>query len=247
VRVPRRVRARAGVVFVRGGRPPRARRRDARGPARRVRRHRRHDRRRQEHARRPIVGLLAPTTGRITIDGTDVRSCLPAWQRRIGYVPQAIFLLDGTIRRNIALGVPPAEIDELRLARAVRQAQLDPLLATLPDGLDTTIGERGVRLSGGERQRVGIARALYHDPAVLVLDEATSALDSRTEADLGRAIEALRGETTLIVVAHRLASVRRCDRLVLLRDGRVADSGSFEDLVARNPDFREMASAASVS
>jgi ATP-binding cassette subfamily C protein len=185
-----------------------------------------------------LVGLLEPTAGRLAVDGVDIRTHLASWQRQIGYVPQSVFLVDDTLRRNVALGIPDREIDARRLQAATQQAQLDAVIASLPDGLDTVVGERGVRLSGGERQRVGIARALYHQPAVLVFDEATSALDSRTEAELTRAIEALRGDTTLVLVAHRLSSVRHCDRLVLLRDGRIADSGTFDELVARNADFR---------
>jgi ATP-binding cassette, subfamily B, bacterial PglK len=125
--------------------------------------------------------------------------------------------------------------------RALALAQLDAFVAELPRGLETVVGERGVRLSGGERQRVGIARALYHDPPLLVLDEATSQLDGKTEAELTRAVEALRGQRTMLIVAHRLATVRRCDRLVLLREGRVAATGTFDELLAREPDFRAMA------
>jgi ATP-binding cassette subfamily C protein len=185
-----------------------------------------------------VVGLLEPTAGRLAVDGVDIRTRLASWQRHIGYVPQSAFLIDDTLRRNIAFGIPDREIDERRVQAATQRAQLESLVASLPEGLATTVGERGVRLSGGERQRVGIARALYHEPAVLVFDEATSALDSRTEAELTRAIEALRGDTTLVLVAHRLSSVRHCDRLVLLRDGRIADSGTFDELMTRNADFR---------
>jgi ATP-binding cassette subfamily C protein len=191
-----------------------------------------------------VVGLLEPTGGRITVDGVDVRTCLASWQRLIGYVPQAVFLLDDSLRRNIAFGVPDAEVDERRLRAAADRAQLGPLLAATPDGLDTLVGERGARLSGGERQRVAIARALYQEPAVLVFDEATAALDGRTEAELTEAIEALRGETTLLLVAHRLTTVRRCDRLVLLADGRVADVGTFGELLERSAVFRDMAAGA---
>jgi ABC-type multidrug transport system fused ATPase/permease subunit len=190
-----------------------------------------------------IVGVLEPSSGRITVDGVDLRQCLPSWQRGIGYVPQTVFLIDDSLRRNIALGIPDEAIDEARIRAAARRAQLEPLIAALADGLDTPVGERGVRLSGGERQRVGIARALYHEPAVLVFDEATSALDGRTEAEVVQAIEALRGERTLIFVAHRLTTVRRCDRLVFVRDGRIADVGTFDELLARNAEFRDMAVA----
>lgn len=180
-----------------------------------------------------VVGLLPPTHGSVR-----------AGSGGVGYVPQSIFLCDDTLRRNVAFGIPETAIDDERVRAAVRLAQLDPVVASLPQGLDTLVGERGIRLSGGERQRVGIARALYHDPEVLVFDEATSSLDGVTEAALTRAIEALRGRKTLLVVAHRLSTVRRCDRLALLIDGRLADCGRFEELEQRNPAFRRMAEAA---
>ena len=192
-----------------------------------------------------VVGLLDPTSGRITVDGVDLRSGRVGWQRGLGYVPQTIFLVDDTLRRNVALGLPDAEIDETRIGRAIRRAQLEPLLSTLPDGLDTVVGERGIRLSGGERQRLGVARALYHEPAVLVFDEATSALDGPTEAALMEALRAMGHETTIVIVAHRVASVRQCDRLVLLRDGRVHDVGSFDELMMRSPEFRALAATTS--
>jgi ATP-binding cassette subfamily C protein len=188
-----------------------------------------------------VVGLLEPSAGRVTVDGVDLRGRLAGWHGQIGYIPQSIFLVDDTLRRNVALGVPDADIDEARVRRAIRLAQLEPFVAELPRGLETYVGERGVRLSGGERQRVGIARALYHDPPLLVLDEATSQLDGKTEAELTRAIEALRGERTLLIIAHRLATVRRCDRLVLLREGRVVATGTFDELLASDADFRAMA------
>jgi len=190
-----------------------------------------------------ILGLLQPSSGRITVDDRDVSQALRSWQRKIGYVPQSIFLTDDSMRRNIAFGRKDADIDEHRLHTAVRMAQLEELVASLPRGLDTTVGERGLRLSGGQRQRVGIARALYHDPEVLIFDEATSALDNQTERAVIGAIEALRGEKTLVIVAHRLSTVRGCDRLVFLRDGRIAGWGSFEELLTNNADFRAMAAA----
>jgi ATP-binding cassette, subfamily B, bacterial PglK len=191
-----------------------------------------------------LLGLLTPTSGRITVDGRDIRAGLRSWQRRIGYVPQTTFLIDDSLRRNVAFGLADADIDERRVETAVRMAQLTEVAAALPQKLDTIIGERGVRLSGGQRQRVAIARALYTEPEVLVFDEATSALDTQTERELIAAIDALRGAKTLIVVAHRLSTVRRCDRLVFLRDGRVAAVGSFDRLLADNTNFREMASEA---
>jgi ABC-type multidrug transport system fused ATPase/permease subunit len=191
-----------------------------------------------------LLGLLAPTAGRITVDGRDIRTALRSWQRHIGYVPQEPFLLDDTLRRNVAFGIADAEIDDQRVENALRLAQLADFIATLPGRLDTRLGERGTRLSGGQRQRVAIARALYHEPEVLVFDEATSALDSPTERELIAALEALHGVKTLVVIAHRLTTVRRCDRLAVLRDGRVAAIGSYDELLARDAGFRELAATA---
>jgi ATP-binding cassette subfamily C protein len=188
-----------------------------------------------------LLGLLQPSGGRITVDGRDIAQALRAWQRKIGYVPQTIFLTDDSIRHNIAFGLRDADIDEGKVQAAVRLAQLEAYIVSLPQGLDTLIGERGVRLSGGQRQRVAIARALYHEPEVLVFDEATSALDNQTEREVIRAIEGLRGEKTLVIIAHRLSTVRACDRLVFLRNGRLAGCGSFDELLAHNADFRRMA------
>lgn len=189
-----------------------------------------------------LLGLISPTHGRITVDSQDLQDVLPAWQRQIGYVPQDIYLLDDSLRRNIAFGLPDEEIDDGSLEAAVHRAQLDKFVALLPGKLDTFVGERGIRLSGGERQRVGIARALYHRPELLVLDEATSALDNQTEREVMRAIEAIRGEKTLIIIAHRMSTIRVCDRLVYLRDGRIDGNGTFDKLVQDNAAFRRMIS-----
>ncbi|MCW5890271.1 MAG: ABC transporter ATP-binding protein [bacterium] len=194
-----------------------------------------------------LTGLLAPTAGAILVDGRPLPADPRAWQRAIGYVPQAVALVDDSLRRNVALGVAPHAIDEARLAAAIATAQLAELVAGLAEGLDTIVGENGVRLSGGQRQRVGIARALYHAPSLLVFDEATSALDNSTEAALLGAIEALRGTCTLVVVAHRLSSVRPCDRLVLLAGGRIAAVGSWEELMHGSEEFRRLAEAGSAA
>jgi ATP-binding cassette, subfamily B, bacterial PglK len=190
-----------------------------------------------------LLGLLQPTSGRILLDGVPLAGHERAWQRLIGYVPQDPYLLDDTLRRNIAFGVNDAAIDDQRVARACSLAQLDELIRQLPQGMDSSLGEDGARLSGGQRQRVAIARALYADPAVLVFDEATAALDNQTEREVTKAITTLQGTRTLIVIAHRLTTVQTCDRLIFLQDGRIAASGTY-DVLLRNAAFRAMASQA---
>lgn len=180
-----------------------------------------------------ILGLIQPTSGRITLDGVDVRSDLRGWQNLIGYVPQSIYLSEDTLRRNIAFGRPDNEIDEPALLRAIQAAQLASFVESLPAGPDTFVGERGIRLSGGQRQRIGIARALYHDPEVLVLDEATSALDTDTERGVMECVNSLHGVKTLVIVAHRLTTVAGCDVLYRLQAGAVAEQGSFTELTRR--------------
>jgi ABC-type multidrug transport system fused ATPase/permease subunit len=179
-----------------------------------------------------ILGLVRPSGGVIEVDGLDICNDLRGWQSQIGYVPQTIFLTDDTIRRNVAFGVPDDEIDDAAVHRAVMSAQLTELIESLPTGYATLVGERGVRLSGGQRQRIGIARALYHDPSILVLDEATSALDAATESDVMEAVNGLHGKKTLIIVAHRLSTVSHCDRLFQLDNGRLVRTGSFQELTA---------------
>ncbi|MDD5558616.1 ABC transporter ATP-binding protein [Candidatus Methylomirabilis sp.] len=170
-----------------------------------------------------ILGLLSPSSGQVTVDGVDIQTNLRGWQDQIGYVPQFIFLTDDTLRRNVAFGIPDDQIDHEAVRRAIRAAQLDDFVNGLPQGLDTLVGERGVRLSGGQRQRIGIARALYHDPAILVLDEATSSLDIATEGDVMQAVYALRGHKTFLIVAHRLSTVANCDLLFWIEEGRVVN------------------------
>jgi ABC-type multidrug transport system fused ATPase/permease subunit len=168
-----------------------------------------------------VLGLLTPQKGLVLVDGADIQSDLRTWQDQIGYVPQSIYLTDDTLRRNVAFGLPEDAIDEAAVRRAIRAAQLEDFVAGLPQGLETLVGERGVRLSGGQRQRIGIARALYHDPSVLVLDEATSALDTATEGGVMQAVAALHGSKTILIVAHRLSTVAHCDRLYRLEQGRI--------------------------
>lgn len=186
-----------------------------------------------------LLGLVRPSSGCVRVDGVSIQGRERAWQRRIGYVPQVVYLLDDSLRRNIAFGVPDATIDEARVWRAVSLARLDAVVNALPGRLDTIVGERGVRLSGGQRQRVAIARALYHDPDLLVFDEATAALDSQTERELTAALAELHGQRTLIAVAHRISTVQACDRLIFLQGGRLAGIGPYQDLLA-NPAFRAL-------
>jgi ATP-binding cassette, subfamily B, bacterial PglK len=188
-----------------------------------------------------IAGLLEPTAGEIRVDGRDLHEHRHGWWRQLGVVSQSVFLVDDTIRNNIALGRAPGKVDEDRLQRAVRRAQLGDVIADLPDGLDTYVGERGIRLSGGQRQRVAIARAFYREPAVLILDEGTSALDAATEAALVAAIDELQEGRTLIAVAHRLATVRRADRIVVVEGGRIVAEGPYSELLQRSDLFRALA------
>lgn len=191
-----------------------------------------------------VLGLLEPTEGRVLVDGRDARTDLRAWRRRVGYVPQDVYLTDDTIRRNIALGLADREIDQAAVDRAVEAAQLVDFVASLPERLDTMVGERGVRISGGQRQRIGIARALYANPDVLVMDEATSSLDGETERCVMGAVDRLRGDRTIILVAHRMSTVRNCDNLVLLSDGAVSATGTYDELFEGNQRFRRLAAAA---
>jgi ABC-type multidrug transport system fused ATPase/permease subunit len=179
-----------------------------------------------------VLGLLPCDSGRIEVDGQDIQENMRAWQNQIGYVPQAIYLTDDTLRRNVAFGLPNEQIDDVAVQKAIKAAQLEEFVATLPEGLETVVGERGVRLSGGQRQRIGIARALYHDPSVLVLDEATSALDTATESGVMKAVNALQGSKTIIMVAHRLSTVEHCDRLYKLEQGRIVGEGTPQDMLA---------------
>jgi ABC-type multidrug transport system fused ATPase/permease subunit len=174
-----------------------------------------------------MLGLLPPTSGHVRVDEIDIACNLYGWRGNLGYVPQTIYLCDDTIMRNVAFGISDAQIDIEAVRRALNAAQLGPFIDTLPDGLQTKVGDRGVRLSGGQRQRIGIARALYHDPPVLVLDEATSALDGQTEAEVMQAIEKLRSKKTLIIIAHRMSTVEKCDILYRLHRGRVVESGPY--------------------
>ena len=190
-----------------------------------------------------ILGLLIPEKGEIRIDGTVLnRENIHAWRRSLGYVPQTIYLTDSTVARNIAFSTGDGPIDMAAVERAAKTAMLhDFVMNELPDGYETMVGERGVRLSGGQRQRIGIARALYHDPSLLILDEATSALDNLTERAVMSAVQNIRNDKTIIMIAHRLSTVKKCDQIILLERGKVASIGTYDELVESNETFRRMA------
>jgi len=178
-----------------------------------------------------LLGLLPPDQGIVTVDGKDIQHNLRGWQNQIGYVPQSIFLTDDTLLRNIAFGLSSEEISDESVLNAIHAAHLEDFIHSLPEGLDTMVGERGVRLSGGQRQRIGIARALYHNPSVLVLDEATSALDTATEQGVMDAVQELQRSKTIIIVAHRLSTIRGCDRLYRLENGQIKSFGSPDHIL----------------
>lgn len=193
-----------------------------------------------------ILGLLTPNHGSLLVDNEPiVEQLIPAWQRNIGYVPQSIALMDASVAENIALGIPKESIDIQAIERSAQLAELhDFVLSELPDGYETTIGERGVRLSGGQRQRIGIARALYHDPDLLIFDEATSALDNATEKVIMEAIKSLAHRKTIIIIAHRLNTVKDCDEIFVLNQGSLVGQGAFDVLLGENADFQSLAKAA---
>jgi ATP-binding cassette subfamily B protein len=191
------------------------------------------------------MGLLTPTDGALLVDGQRIEGALVrGWQQTLAHVPQSIFLADATLAENIAFGVPREAIDRQRVRQAAQQAQIADVIERRPEGYDAMVGERGVRLSGGQRQRIGIARALYKQASVLVFDEATSALDNATEQSVMEAIHGLSDNFTILMIAHRLSSVRRCDLIVELEHGRVVAQGSYEYLLEHSPSFRRMAHAA---
>lgn len=190
-----------------------------------------------------ILGLLAPSEGQLLVQGLDLQGTpglVAAWQQRVAHVPQQIYLSDASFAANIAFGVPSEQIDPQRVLLAAEQARIAELIKSSADGYATVVGERGVRLSGGQRQRIGIARALYRQAELLVLDEATSALDNRTEAEVMEAIDSLDRNITVILIAHRLSTVKRCDRIVLLQQGQIAGLGSYLELEAGNASFQEL-------
>lgn len=171
-----------------------------------------------------MLGVLKPQKGAVKVDGSNIADCMDAWHKKVGYIPQNIYLMDESLRKNIAFGVPEDEIDDEKVWKVLREAQLESVVKEMDEKLDTVIGEMGVRLSGGQRQRIGIARALYRDPEILVLDEATSALDTETEKAVMEAIDSLHGRMTLIIIAHRLSTIKNCDVVYEVKEGKVTRS-----------------------
>tara|TARA_B110000003_G_C16650170_1_gene533821 strand:- start:4360 stop:5121 length:762 start_codon:yes stop_codon:yes gene_type:complete len=181
-----------------------------------------------------ILGLIESSAGSLSIDGKVITNKnVKAWQKNVGYVPQVIYLLDASLRENIAFGVSSDSIDEKKLRSAIYKAQLSDFISDLPKGLDTFVGERGVRLSGGQRQRIGMARALYNNPSVLVLDEATSALDNETESEVMNAVESLQGSRTILIIAHRFSTIKNCDYIYKLENGRVVLEGNPNEVLGK--------------
>lgn len=187
-----------------------------------------------------ILGLLTPTNGTISSQGKDIHTDLHSWYQKIGYVPQDPYLGNGTLREAVAFGIPAKHIDDDRVIYCLELAELMPVVETLEDGINTSIGENGNRLSGGQRQRVGIARAMYRNPSLLVMDEATSALDNETEHKITQTINRISKEITVIIVAHRLSTVRNVDQLVYLSQGRIANKGTFKEVQAANEEFANL-------
>lgn len=179
-----------------------------------------------------ILGLLTPQVGKVMADDMNIFKNLSTWHHQIGYIPQTIYLSDDTIRNNVAFGIMEKDINEQAVLEALDKAQLLEFIDALPEGLNTMVGDRGVRLSGGQRQRIGIARALYHNPEILVLDEATSALDNETEAAVMEAVEGLRGKHTIIIIAHRLTTIRNADIIYEVCDGKITEK-TKEDIFGR--------------
>ena len=193
-----------------------------------------------------LLGLYQPQTGTITVDGIALTNLNErAWRRRVGYVPQTVFLTNTSIAENIALGIPKEQIDPTAVALAAQLAQAEEFIALLPDGYKTIVGERGVKLSGGQRQRLGIARALYHQPDVLIFDEATSALDGMTEDAVMGAMQKLSQRCTMILIAHRLRTIQACDRVVMLENGRIVADGTYAELIRNSSPFIQLAGTGS--
>ena len=179
-----------------------------------------------------LIGLLKPTEGKVEVDEFDINESLKEWYKKIGYVPQSVYLIDDTIRKNIAFGLLEENIDDNLVKQAVEKANLNEFLYSLPNGLETIVGEKGINISGGQQQRIGIARALYRDPEILILDEATSSLDQPTEKKIIESIELLKGIKTLIVITHRLYTVESCDKVFFIDKGQITKHGHPKEILS---------------
>ncbi|GAA0800553.1 hypothetical protein GCM10009110_09250 [Psychrobacter piscatorii] len=188
-----------------------------------------------------MLGLLDPDVGEIRVNNKLLLDVKESWQQLIGYIPQDIYLSDDTIKANVAFGIEKNEIDDKQLALVLKTAQLEDLINGLKEGVDTIIGERGIKISGGQRQRIGIARALYHNPQILVMDEATAALDNVTEHEFMQAINKLKGRKTLIMIAHRITTVKNCDIIYVIENGYIIDKGSYQELSSSSKVFKTLA------
>jgi ATP-binding cassette, subfamily B, bacterial PglK len=177
-----------------------------------------------------LLGLLVPQTGNVLYNDQPLEDLLGDWRSKVAYLPQEVFLVDDTLRRNIALGVSDSDISEERLAESLRKAQLEKLVSGMPEGTETMLGERGARLSGGQRQRIALARAFYHGRSILIMDESTSALDSETEKEIVQEIERLKGSMTMIVIAHRESTLKHCDRIYVMAEGRIIGETSYNEI-----------------
>jgi ABC-type multidrug transport system fused ATPase/permease subunit len=178
-----------------------------------------------------LIGLLQPSEGKIEIDKLDINSNLTEWYKKIGYVPQSVYLIDDTIKKNIAFGLREEDIDDNLIKQAVEKASLSEFLNELANGLETIVGEKGIMLSGGQQQRIGIARALYRDPEILILDEATSSLDQATEKKIMKSVQFLKRKKTLIIITHRLSTVENCDKIFFIDKGKITRQGSPEKIL----------------
>ena len=187
-----------------------------------------------------ILGMLDPTEGQVVCGGRRIDSDIKSWHHQLGVVPQSVYVLPGNLKENVAFGLNHDQIDEERVLTALKYAELTELVESLPQGINEDLGQEGGRLSGGQRQRLGIARALYRNPSLLVLDEATSALDNKTEHRITQTIEHLAGEMTIIMVAHRLSTIKKADIIFFMKNGKVVSQGSFEELASINHEFREL-------
>ena len=194
-----------------------------------------------------ILGLYRPTSGSVKSDGADIHENPRRWRPVVSCIPQKVFMIDAPVWANIALGENRRDVDNDKLDRVLQQSQLRETVDALPHGIDTHVGEGAARLSGGQAQRMGIARSLYADADLLIMDEATSALDSETEHAISKVVDLMKGEKTMILIAHRLSTVRHCDRLYYMKDGRIADEGTFEQLYDTNTEFRDMVRKMDVS